>query len=208
MSVRDVTNRLKKYLWKVSGDSSKPIVFVGSSIIALWKSLPRYFPGTRILNTAVCGAQTGDILARLDELVIDHEPWAVCYYCGSNDINSPIPVDTIIANILETHHRLSRQLPNLKFVYLSIIRAPQKKDRWHLVDQVNLAVQQHSTTRRDFRFIDINPVFFNHDSSPRLDFYEEDQLHLTAKGYAALGAYLAPIIRLDVGLQATRPDAP
>jgi hypothetical protein len=50
----------------------------------------------------------------------------VCYYCGSNDLNSFVRVATIVSNTLETHNRLRRQLPDLKFVYLSIIRAPQK----------------------------------------------------------------------------------
>jgi hypothetical protein len=76
----------------------------------------------------------------------------------------------------------------------SIIRAQQKRDRWHLVEEVNTALRQHSTTRRDFQFIDINPVFFDGEQSPRVDFYQEDQLHLTGTAYAAPGEYLAPRI--------------
>ena len=176
----------------MNGDSSKPIVFVGSSIVALWENLPRCFPGVRVLNTAVSGAHTCDILARLDELVTVYEPRMVCYYCGSNDLNDFVPVTAIIGNVLETHERLRRQLPDLKFVYLSIIRAPQKMDRWQLVDQVNSALRRQPTTQQDFRFIDINPVFFSAEQTPRFDFYQEDQLHLTVSAYAALGEFLAP----------------
>jgi lysophospholipase L1-like esterase len=178
----------------VSDTSSKPIVFVGSSIIALWDGLAHNFPGVRVLNTAVSGSQTRDILGRLDELVTAHEPRMVCYYCGSNDLNASVPVDTIIGNTRETCARPRRQLPDLKFVYLSIIRAPQKKDRWQLVDQVNSEMRRQSTTQQDFHFIDINPVFFSAEQTPRSDFYQEDQLHLTVPAYAALGKFLAPLV--------------
>ena len=174
--------------------SSRPIVFVGSSIIALWDGLADNFSGVRVSNTAVCGAQTCDILGRVDELVTAHVPRMVCYYCGSNDINASVPVETISGNTLETYARLRRQLPALKFVYLSIIRAPQKMDRWQLVDQVNAGMRRQSTIRQDFQFIDINPVFFSVDQTPRFDFYLEDQLHLTVPAYAALGEFLAPLV--------------
>ncbi len=167
-------------------------MFVGSSIIALWESLPQYFPGLHVLNTAVCGSQTGDILARVDELVTAHEPHMVCYYCGSNDLNNSVPVGKIVGNTIETHGRLRGRLPSLKFVYLSILRAPQKMDRWRLVDQVNSEMRRQSMTPPHFYFIDINPVVFSADQTPRFDFYQEDRLHLTAPGYAALGEFLAP----------------
>lgn len=179
---------------------SKPIVFVGSSIIALWDGLAHNFPGVRVLNTAVSGSQTRDILGRLDELVTAHEPRMVCYYCGSNDINDLVPVDTINGNTRETYVRLRRQLPTMKFVYLSIIRAPQKMNRWQLVDQVNAEMRRQSTIQQDFHFIDINPVFFSADQTPRFDFYQEDQLHLTVPAYTALGEFLAPpVMKLLMG---------
>jgi lysophospholipase L1-like esterase len=172
---------------------------VGSSIVALWESLPRYFPGVRVLNTAVCGAQTHDILGRLDELVTAHDPRMVCYYCGSNDLNHAVPTTTITGNTLETLGRLRRRLPAVKFVYLSILRAPQKMDRWSLVDQVNSEMARQTTLQQDFGFIDINPVVFSAGQTPRLEFYMEDRLHLTAPAYAALGEFVAPQVMKLLG---------
>src|SRR5437773_9198088 len=102
-------------------DSTSPLVFVGSSIIALWESLPRSLAGAPVLNTAVGGAQTPDILARLEDLVIQYAPRAVCYYCGSNDINNEASSETIVANVVQTYETLCLRLEGLKFVYLSII---------------------------------------------------------------------------------------
>lgn len=174
---------------------SRPIVFTGSSIIALWESLPQCFPGVTVLNTAVSGSHTRDICARLDELVIAHAPEIVCYYCGSNDINYMVPVPTIVGNIASTAEIVARQLGRVAFVFLSVIKAPQKMDRWELVDDVNTQVSRLATKMAWFRYIDINPVFFTGAGQPRMDFYEADQLHLTPAAYTALGAYVAPRVR-------------
>jgi lysophospholipase L1-like esterase len=170
----------------------EPIVFVGSSIMALWESLPRFFPGMPILNTAVSGSQTHEIYARLDELVTRHAPCAVCYYCGSNDINHDVPAQTIVQNVIRTYEALRRRLAGLTFIYLSIIKAPQKRDRWDRVEDVNHQLSEWASRSDGFHFVDINPVFFSSHGTPRMDFYEADQLHLMPAAYLALGDYLGP----------------
>jgi lysophospholipase L1-like esterase len=165
-----------------------PILFTGSSIVALWESLPASLRGTPILNTAVSGSQTADILARLDGLVIRHQPRMVCYYCGSNDINASVPPEQIVEQVHETFIQLRQSIPDLRFVYLSIIKAPQKRDRWDQVDFVNGCLLQMP----GLEFIDINPVFFTPGGEPRLDFYVEDLLHHTPQAYLALNEYVLP----------------
>jgi len=173
-------------------DQPKLIVFVGSSIMALWESLPRFFPEMPVLNTAVSGSQTHEIYARLDELVLPFAPSAVCYYCGSNDIDHDVPARTIVENVTRSYETLHQRLEGLTFIYLSIIKAPQKMDRWDRVEDVNFQLSQLSSGSAGFHFVDINPVFFASDGTPRMDFYEQDQLHLTPTAYVALGEYLAP----------------
>ena len=171
---------------------ARPILFTGSSIIALWQGLARFFPGETVLNTAISGAQTADLLSRLDELVVVHHPRLVCYYCGSNDINNALPPPQIAANVVRTFDLLCHELPALRFAYLSIIRAPQKADVINQVDEVNVRIAQIAVPRPNFRFLEINPVFFNEQGAPRLDFFLDDGLHLTPAAYNALGAYLNP----------------
>ena len=175
--------------------SGKLILFTGSSIIAMWGSLPDYFRWVPIVNTAVGGSQTHEILARLDELVIAHAPRLVCYYCGSNDINHEVPASAIVANVRATFDTLRTRLPVRGFIYLSIIKAPQKRERWQVVDAVNAQLAEMATHVAGFHFLDINPLFFAADSNPRWDFYVEDQLHLTPAAYAAMGEYAAPRIQ-------------
>jgi lysophospholipase L1-like esterase len=165
--------------------STRPVVFTGSSIIAQWGSLPKFLAGIPVINTAVSGSQTADILERYEELVVRHAPRMVCYYCGSNDINNAVPPGRIVKNVQKLQTKLQKSLPDALFVYLAIIKAPQKMDRWDIVDRVN-----NSLSICDFPLIDINPVFFHPDGRARDEFYVEDRLHLTVQAYSALEEYL------------------
>ena len=147
-----------------------------------------------MLNTAISGSQTADLIPQLDDLVVRHNPRVLCYYCGSNDINNAIPPDRIIENTRQTFLTLRERIPDLSFLYLSIIKAPQKQDRWDVVDEVHRGIDVLASTCPSFERIDINPVFFTPDGQPRMAFYLEDQLHLTPSAYAALGAWLFPLI--------------
>jgi lysophospholipase L1-like esterase len=174
---------------ELSGSRGRKLVFTGSSIMAMWETLAEFFPSDEVLNTAVSGSQTHELLGRLDELVISHAPSVVCYYCGSNDINWGVPAATIVENVLETYRRIHTALPQTQFVYLSIILAPQKRERWDVVNDANRQLSRFQA--HGYRFIDLNPLFFLPDGSPRMDFYVEDQLHLTPAAYAAMGEKLA-----------------
>lgn len=178
-----------------SSSSSVSIVFVGSSIMAQWNSLPRALPDIPFVNTAVSGSHTHEIAARLDESVIAYTPRLVCYYCGSNDINYGAAAQTVVDNVIATFETLRLRLAEVKFVYLSIIKAPQKKDCWPVIDAANEQFSRLAAQRASFYFIDVNPLFFAEDGQPRWDFYVEDQLHLTASAYEALGTLVGPQIR-------------
>ncbi len=182
------------------------IIFVGSSIMEGWFNLPQFFPNIPILNTAIGGTQTHEIHARLDELVIRHRPRLVCYYCGSNDINNGASAALIAANVRQTFTTLRQALPAARFLYLSIIKAPQKRERWDVVDEVNRQLSEMAAQTPDFHFLDINPIFFTAQGEPRADFYVEDQLHLTPAAYTAMGVFSSAMIH-RLASQATTQEA-
>lgn len=167
-------------------------VFVGSSILSEWPELPAAFPGIRALNSAVSGAQTPDLRERLDELVLRHAPRLVVYYAGSNDINADVAPATVVDNVIDTWERIRRRLADTAFVYLSIIRSPQKQDRLAAVDTVNVRLLRRAFGSPNFHFVDINPLLADANGQPRPEFYREDGLHLSPAAYQLLGAYLAP----------------
>jgi len=147
-----------------------------------------------VLNRAVSGWQTRDILRCADELIADPRPRIIVYYCGSNDINAGEPAPGIVARFRLFAERAAARLPGLRLAYLSVIRAPQKRDRWEIVDAVNRLAREHCASARGAEFIDINPALCDAQGRPCLELYQEDQLHLRPPAYARLAAAIRPAL--------------
>ena len=77
---------------------------------------------------------------------------------------------------------------------VSIIRAPDKQDRWDVVDDVNRRVRTYAVGRANVEYLEVNHVLVNADGSPRLEFYMADGLHLRAPAYEALARVLKPAL--------------
>src|SRR3954463_8604053 len=64
------------------------IVFVGSSSIRFWTSLPKDYPDLPVVNRGFGGSQLADSVNFAEQLVIQYHPREVVIYAGSNDINA------------------------------------------------------------------------------------------------------------------------
>ena len=64
------------------------IMFVGSSIFRLWRTLKSDFSPLPVYNQAFGGSRTWEVLHYARELILPHQPKIIVYYCGSNDINA------------------------------------------------------------------------------------------------------------------------
>jgi hypothetical protein len=105
-------------------------VFVGSSIFHRWTGLTAQMAPLPIVNLAVDGSVTADMLRMVDSRVIPLRPKVIAYYCGSNDVALGEPAHEIVGRIVRFIDRVSAALPDTRVVFVSINRAPSKEDRW------------------------------------------------------------------------------
>ena len=117
------------------------IVFTGSSIFQFWTHLREQMAPLPVLNRAIAGTVTQDMLNRIGQLVLPYEPRIVVYYCGSNDISAGEDAAVIIERTKLFIKALHEKLPNTYFFYTSIQRAPEKRARWNVVEAVNSRVE-------------------------------------------------------------------
>jgi lysophospholipase L1-like esterase len=174
--------------------ASGPIVFVGSSIFHRWTALASQMAPLPIVNLAFDGAQTGDMLRLVDSRVAPYSPRVVAYYCGSNDVDAGDGAEEIFDRVRQFMVRTRTALPDVRMVFVSVIRAPEKQSRWDVVDDVNRRVQAYAAATRGIEFVDVNPLVFTADGMPRLDLYLSDQLHFRPRAYEAFAAMLKPIL--------------
>jgi lysophospholipase L1-like esterase len=178
----------------VRAAASGPIVFVGSSIFHRWTALFSQMAPLPIVNLAFDGAQTGDMLRLVDSRVVPYNPRVVAYYCGSNDVDAGDGAEEIFDRVRQFMVRTRTALPDVRLVFVSVIRAPEKQSRWDVVDEVNRRVQAYAAATKGIEFVDVNPLVFTADGRPRFDLYLSDQLHFRPKAYEAFAAVIKPIL--------------
>ena len=173
---------------------AKIIVFVGSSIFHRWTNLTTQMAPLPILNRAFDGAQTADMLAGFDSFVQVH-PKVVAYYCGSNDVDADDTADAIFGRIRQFSERVRTALPGTRMIFVSINRAPEKRDRWDVVDAVNRRVEAYAASTPHLEYVDVNPALFGRDGTPRVELYLSDQLHFRPPAYDELARILKPVVK-------------
>jgi len=169
------------------------IVFVGSSIFHRWTRLPAQMAPLPIVNLAFDGAQTADML-RLVPPVLTMRPKVVAYYAGSNDVSAGEPAEAIFDRIRQFTDRVTTALPDTHVVFMSINRAPEKRDRWDVVDAVNHRVEAHTTKNTRIEYVDVNPILFDQAGRPRLELFLSDGLHFRPQAYEEFARVLKPVL--------------
>ena len=171
-----------------------PIVFIGSSIFHRWTALSTQMAPLPIVNLAFDGAQTADVLRLVDSRVVSYKPRVVVYYCGSNDVSAGEQPREIFDRIRQFMVRARAALPDVRIVFVSVIRAPEKQSRWDAVEDVNRRVQAYAAGTKGIEVVDVNPLVFTADGMPRFDLYLSDQLHFRPKAYEAFAAAIKPVL--------------
>jgi lysophospholipase L1-like esterase len=177
-----------------SGQATGGVVFVGSSIFHRWTNLAAQMAPLPITNLAIDGTETFDMLRMVDSRVIPLRPRVIAYYCGSNDVDAGEPAAAIVGRVVQFVDRVAKALPDTRVIFVSVNRAPEKQDRWDVVDEVNRQIQKYAADHPRVEYVDVNPVLFNADGSSRLDLFMSDQLHLRPKAYEGFAAILKPVL--------------
>jgi len=179
---------------QADAQGSGGIVFVGSSIFHRWTRLPAQMAPLPIVNLAFDGAQTSDMLRLVESRVVPMRPKVVAYYAGSNDVDAGEPAEAIFGRIRQFTDRVTASLPQTRVVFMSINRAPEKRDRWDVVDAVNRQVASYSENNRRVEYVDVNPALFDLAGMPRLELYMSDRLHLRPPAYEEFARILKPVL--------------
>jgi len=170
------------------------ILFTGSSIFRFWTYLEKDMNPLPVLNRAFGGARTWEVLHYMDRIVLPYHPAIIMYYCGSNDINYGARPEDIAGRFTQFTQRVHKALPKTGIFFVSIIRAPQKKDKWDVIDAANSNIKKYCETAPGVFFIDVNPAFFNKAQQPRTELYIDDGLHFKPEAYREMARIIKPVL--------------
>jgi len=178
-----------------SDASTGKILFVGSSIFAFWTHLSDQMAPLPVINRAFPGAVTQDMLNRAGQFIA-YKPRIIVFYCGSNDVSYGEPASAIVERTKRFVTAIHNALPNTFIYYTSVHKAPEKRDRWDVVDAVNKEMERYSHETRNLAFIDLNPVLFDRQGKIREELFLPDQLHFRpdSTAYAEFAQVVKPVL--------------
>jgi len=170
-------------------DSSRRIVFTGSSSIRMWDSLAvdlDTFSDYLILNRGFGGSTLPEVNYYFDTLISRHNPAAVVLYCGENDIAdgfTPKEVYESFRTFLKLH---LRRTPDAKLLYLGLKPSPARWELWPEFEETNRAIAQliRRLDSPHIRYLDVASVMLSpRDGRPDPTIFVQDSLHLNRQGY-------------------------
>lgn len=179
---------------QTSPPPQEAILFIGSSIFRLWTDLEAQMAPLPVFNRAFGGSRTWEVLHYMDRVVLPYRPRIIAYYCGSNDVNAGADAREIYENFRAFAERVANELPDTQVFFVSINRAPQKRDHWDVVDEANALIREYAEQKPELGYIDVNPVLFDSAGNPRTELYRDDLLHFHPPAYVEFARVVRPVI--------------
>ena len=171
------------------------ILFVGSSTIVRWKTLPQDFPGQPVINRGFGGNQIVDSTHFADRMIFPYEPRLIVLRAGGNDINAGKSPEQVLADFKDFVAKVHGKLPKTEILYIS---QPPTIARWNERDalkKLNTLVADYVKTDRRLKYVETWDTTLDSDGQPRPEVFVEDKLHFSPEGYKLLIERVRPFIR-------------
>ena len=158
------------------------ILFIGSSSIRLWKTLPEDLPDHKVINRGFGGSQIADSVHFVDRMVLPYQPKRIVMYAGGNDINGGKTPEQVASDFKAFVARVHAKLPETKIAYISIAGNPARWAQVERVKEANRLIREFTTTDKRLSFIDVFPHMLGKDGMPLPEIFVADRLHMNEKG--------------------------
>lgn len=163
------------------------IVFAGSSTIRLW-DLPKSFPDWKATNCGFGGSEIRDSTLFAERLILKHEPRAIVFYAGDNDVNSGRKPEQVLANFQAFAKLIHDKLPKTRIYFLSIKSSIARWKQFETQSKANALVKDHCAKDERLTYVDMVALTLGADGQPKPEFFVKDGLHLSEEGYRAWSA--------------------
>jgi lysophospholipase L1-like esterase len=168
------------------------LLFIGSSTVRLWKTLPQDFPGHRVINRGFGGSQIVDATHFAERMVFPYEPKMIFLRAGGNDLWAGKSPEQVFAEFKEFVTKVHAKLPETEIVFISLCPSVA---RWKQADKekaLNSLVQEYARQTPRVKCIETYSMSLGPDGQPRPELFVADKLHFNAEGYKLLAELVRP----------------
>lgn len=190
----------RNYFWSERDKKQGSIVFAGDSLTGTWKTLGADFPGARVANRGIGGDVSRGLLFRFEEDVLALHPKAIVILIGINDLTARQPASATLANIRSMLDLKHAQQPAVPVVLCTVPpsanpKAPVDEQQRRLLNE---GLRQLAKDTKLVSIVDLYAATVTADGTPNLQYFNSDQLHLSAAGHARWKQALLPALK-DAG---------
>jgi lysophospholipase L1-like esterase len=169
-------------------------LFIGSSTVRMWKSLPRDFPKVKVINRGFGGSQIVDSTHFAERVILPYEPSKVFLRAGGNDIFAGKSAEEVFGDFKEFVAKVHKKLPKAEIVFISL---SPSISRWKQSDKekaLNTMVQEFVKENPGMKYIETYSLPLGSDGQPRPELFLADKLHFNADGYRLLAECVRPFV--------------
>ena len=186
--------QVAKYQEEKIDPQPRPIIFVGSSSIRMWKTLRDDYLNQPVFNRGFGGSQMSDLHFYCHELVIRHQPRQVFIYEGDNDLGAGKSLDQILDTTELVVKMIKEAIPDVNIVFISPKPSLARFNLRQKYVELNEALREFASTDASVSFADVWHPMLGENGLVRSDIFIEDGLHMNAQGYAIWKEVLEPFL--------------
>lgn len=161
------------------------IVFAGSSTVRRW-DVASAFPDWKATNSGFGGSEIRDVTHFAGRLILKHEPRAIVFYAGDNDINSGRTPEQVRDDFRAFAEAVRRKLPKTRVYFIPIKPSLARWKQYETQSKANALVKEICGKDDRLDYIDTVPSMLGPDGEPKPELFVKDGLHLSEKGYEVL----------------------
>lgn len=170
------------------------IVFIGSSSIDFWKTLPEDFPGHKVINLGKAGTTYSHLVAHAGEWGARYPADRYVIYSGDNDIAWLRSPAKVASQFREVACALKAANPRVHVFVISIKPnvIPTRRLRIGAVRKANAMIAAEAAALGHVTYVDTHSHMLGPNGNPRAEFFSIDGIHMNEKGYRVWRDVLLP----------------
>lgn len=172
-------------------------LFVGSSSLAIWRTMNESFPGYAVLNRGFGGSNFIDLLYYVDRIVVPYAPSKIFVYEGDNDLAAGAEPEEVLRRAIQFRTIIAKKLPSAKVVFISAKPSPS---RWNLkekYEQFNSELKRYASKTKSTEFVDVWTPMLDQRGVVLKHIFGADSLHMNNEGYVIWEAVLRPYLKIN-----------
>lgn len=172
----------------------RTIVFIGSSSIEFWKTLPQDFAGHQVMNLGKAGTTYSHLVANVGEWAARYPAERYVIYSGDNDIAWMRSPEKVARQFREVALALKTAIPGVQVFVISIKPnvIPTRRVRIGAVRKANAMIAAEAAALDHVVFVDTHSAMLGPNGQPRAEWFTLDGIHMNERGYGLWRDILLP----------------